>query len=135
MATELATAATTAQEMIDRLAAIAAAELAGQGLAREARFGYEADAKLPACHAAIIASGWTVEHSTHGSVYYTRPGSDFRHRGQVQRMRLSNHEVPATAERDGARFTWAKHGYQITTSINSLKQCLQDISDFGEDFE
>jgi hypothetical protein len=135
MTTELLTAATTAQEMIDRLAAIAATELASQGLSRHDRFGYEADAKLPACHAAIVTSGWTVEHSTQGSVYYTRTGSDFRHRGKVQRMRLSNHEVPATAERDAAGFTWAKHGYQITTNTNSLEQCLQDIADFSEDFE
>jgi hypothetical protein len=135
MTTKLATPAAIAQEMIDIIAANAAKELAKQGLARHDRFGYEADARLPACHDAIVSSGWAVEHSTHGSVYYTRPGSEFRHRGKIQRMRLSNHEVPVTSEREEVSFTWAKHGYQITTSTSSLKQCLQDIADFNEDFE
>jgi hypothetical protein len=135
MATATMTAPETAKQMIATLTNEAARELARTDLTLQDRRGYAADAKLAACHAAIVESGWTVEHSTHGSIYYTRPGNDFHHRGQVQRLRLSNHEVPMTGEREASGFTWAKHGYQITTSINSLERCLQDIADIGEDFE
>lgn len=135
MATATSNTKETAEQMIESLASDASRELARDGLTRQDRFGYEADLKLVDCHKAIVASGWAVEHSTHGSVYYTREGSDFVHNGKPQRMRLSNHEVPSTAERDAAGFTWARHGYQIITQGKSLQGLLQDIADFNEDFE
>lgn len=56
-------------------------------------------------------------------VYYSRGG---------ERLRLSNHEVPTTAEREDAKFTWAKHGWQVITARSSLDACHREIDEMEE---
>lgn len=116
----------TAEAMLDRLAASAEFSLARESLDRHDRFGYEADARLRPLHERLLSLGWTVETSTHGSVYYSRDG---------ERLRLSNHEVPSTAERDDAttngRWTWTRCGWQIITT-KSLESCMREIAEMEE---
>jgi hypothetical protein len=116
----------TAEAMLDRLASLAEFSLARESLARHDRFGYEADARMRPIHNHLVGLGWVVETSTHGSVYYSRDG---------ERLRLSNHEVPSTAEREDAttngRWTWTRCGWQIITT-KSFESCMKDISEMEE---
>jgi hypothetical protein len=116
--------ATLAEEMLHRLSTAANHAIARETLSRQDRFGYEADARLLPIHRRLVSLGWAVETSTHGSVYYSRNG---------ERLRLSNHEVPATAERDDAvangKWSWSRCGYQITTERQTVENCLKDIDD------
>ncbi|MBM4023014.1 MAG: hypothetical protein FJ284_12405 [Planctomycetes bacterium] len=115
-----------AEKMLDQLAASAAHSLQHEQLDRHDRFGFEADARLRLVHDRLVAVDWTVETHTRGSVYYTKGG---------ERLRLSNHEVPGTAEREHAAssggWTWHRHGWQITTRSN-LDACLAQIYEIEE---
>lgn len=113
----------TAEEMLDRLTRSAEFSLANERLDRHDRFGYEADQRLRPLHDRLVGLGWIVETSTRGSVYYSRSG---------ERLRLSNHEVPTTAERDAAQFTWARHGWQVITERSSLDACHREIDEIEE---
>jgi len=108
--------------MIRRLWTVASQAIADDGLSRQDRLGYEADMRLRPLHERLVALGWIVETSTHGSVYYSRGG---------ERLRLSNHEVPWTAERqdasDNGRWSWHRSGYQIITERQSLDECMSEI--------
>jgi hypothetical protein len=112
-----------AEEMLDRLTRSAEFSLQRERLDRHDRFGYEADQRLRPLHDRLVGLGWIVETSTRGSVYYSRGG---------ERLRLSNHEVPTTAEREDARFTWAKHGWQVITERLSLDACHSEIDEIEE---
>jgi hypothetical protein len=120
------TALMNAEAMIDRLAAAAEFALNREALTRHDRFGYEADARLRPIHDHLTSRGWIVETSTRGSVYYSKNG---------ERLRLSNHEVPSTAERDDAttngRWTWTRCGWQIITT-NRLESCMKEIDEIEE---
>jgi hypothetical protein len=116
----------TAEAMLGRLAASAEFSLKHESLTRHDRFGYEADARMRPIHSHLVGLGWTVETSTQGSVYYSKNG---------ERLRLSNHEVPSTVERDDAtangRWTWARCGWQVITT-KSLDSCIKDIAEIEE---
>ena len=120
-------AATAADEMIRRLWATASQATTNETLTRQDRFGYEADMRLLPLHRHLVGLGWVVETSTHGSVYYTRGG---------ERLRLSNHEVPRTAERANAaehgRWSWDRCGWQIITERQSVERCLEEIEEMEE---
>lgn len=116
-----------ADVMIDRLEDAARVALAGERLTRQDRFGYESDMRLRPLHDRLVGLGWIVETSTHGSIYYTRGG---------ERLRLSNHEVPWTAERGHAaehgRWSWDRCGWQIITERQTVEQCLAEIEEMEE---
>jgi hypothetical protein len=122
--TETTDAAAAAGEMIRRLWAAASAAITSEKLTRQDRFGYEADMRLLPLHRNLVGLGWIVETSTRGSVYYSKGG---------ERLRLSNHEVPQTAERDHAaengRWSWHRCGYQIITERQTVDQCLGEIDE------
>lgn len=115
-----------AEAMINRLSASAEYSLNRESLSRHDRFGYEADSRLRPIHDHLVVLGWTVETSTHGSVYYSKNG---------ERLRLSNHEVPSTTERDDAtasgRWTWARCGWQVITT-HTLDACMKEIAEIEE---
>lgn len=119
----MTTPQTTAEEMLDRLAQSAEYSLSRETISRQDRFGYLADQRLRPLHDRLVGLGWIVETSTYGSVYYQRAG---------ERLRLSNHEVPATAEREAAEWTWARHGWQVITERQSLDACLAEIEEIEE---
>jgi hypothetical protein len=116
-----------AEEMIRRLWAAASQAITNEKLTRQDRFGYEADMRLMPLHRHLVGLGWIVETSTHGSVYYTRGG---------ERLRLSNHEVPWTAERGHAaehgRWSWDRCGWQIITERQTVERCLEEIDEMEE---
>jgi len=112
-----------AKEMLDRLAKSAAFSLQSKSVSLSDRRGYEADLRLRPLHDRLISLGWLVETSTQGSVYYSR--------GE-ERIRLSNHEVPMTAERNDAAWTWARCGWKVTSSCGSLKSCMDEIDEIEE---
>jgi len=116
----------TAEAMLDRLVASAEFSLSNESLTRHDRFGYESDARLRPIHSHLVGLGWTVETSTRCSVYYSKDG---------ERLRLSNHEVPSTAEREDAtangRWTWTRCGWQVITT-KSLDSCIKEISEIEE---
>lgn len=114
----------TAEEMLDRLTRSAEFSLASERLDRHDRFGYEADQRLRPLHDRLVGLGWLVETSTYGSVYYRRGD---------ERLRLSNHEVPATAEREASAWTWSRHGWQVITERQSLDACLAEIEEIEEE--
>ncbi len=120
-------AAAAAEEMIRRLWAAASLAITNERLTRQDRFGYEADMRLLPLHRKLVGLGWIVETSTHGSVYYTRG---------CERLRLSNHEVPWTAERqdaaDNGRWSWHSKGWQIITERQTVEQCLAEIDEMEE---
>jgi hypothetical protein len=120
-------ATTAAEAMLRRLEAAASLALAGERLTRLDRFGYEADIRLLPLHQRLVGLGWNVETSTHGSVYYTRDG---------ERLRLSNHEVPWSAERADAaehgRWSWDRCGWQIITERQTVERCLAEIEEMEE---
>lgn len=122
--TETTNAAAAAEEMIRRLWVAASHAITSETLTRQDRFGYEADMRLMPLHRKLVGLGWIVETSTHGSVYYSKEGS---------RLRLSNHEVPWSAERqaasDGGAWTWHRCGYQIITERQTVEQRLKEIDD------
>ena len=113
----------SAEAMLDKLVKSAEFSLASSSLTRQDRFGYEADQRLRPLHDRLVGLGWIVETSTRGSVYDSRDG---------ERLRLSNHEVPTTAEREGAQFTWARHGWQVITERSSLDACMAEIDEIEE---
>lgn len=119
-----------AESMLDRLAgqASAALNIDGGAMSRQDRFAYEADLRLRPIHDRLVGLGWNVETSTHGSVYYTRDG---------HRLRLSNHDVPATSEREHAvafgGWSWHKCGYQIVTQRLTLEALMQEVDDIEVD--
>lgn len=112
-----------AEAMLDRITRSAEYSLARETLSRQDRFGYEADQRLRPLHDRLVGLGWTVETSTYGSIYYRRGG---------ERLRLSNHEVPMTAEREESGFTWARHGWQVITERQSLDACMAEIEEIEE---
>jgi len=112
-----------AEAMLDRLARSAEFSLQREQLDRHDRFGYEADQRLRPLHDRLVALGWIVETSTRGSVYYSRG---------VERLRLSNHEVLMTAEREVSEWTWARCGWQVITERQSLDACLAEIEEMEE---
>jgi hypothetical protein len=120
-------ATTTAEEMIRRLWAAASHAVTNERLTRQDRFGYEADMRLLPLHRHLVGLGWIVGTSTHGSVYYTRGG---------ERLRLSNHEVPWSAERADAaehgRWSWDRCGWQIITERQTVERCLAEIEEMEE---
>jgi hypothetical protein len=120
-------ATTTAEEMIRRLWAAASHAVTNETLTRQDRFGYEADMRLLPLHRHLVGLGWIVGTSTHGSVYYTRGG---------ERLRLSNHEVPWSAERADAaehgRWSWDRCGWQIITERQTVERCLAEIEEMEE---
>jgi hypothetical protein len=120
-------ATTAADQMVRRLWEAASQALANEKLTRQDRFGYEADMRLRPLHDRLVGLGWTVETSTHGSVYYTRSG---------ERLRLSNHEVPWTAERQDAaehgKWSWDRCGWQIITERQTVERCLEEIEEMEE---
>lgn len=109
--------------MLDRITMSAGHSLARETLSRQDRFGYEADQRLRPLHDRLVGLGWIVETSTRGSVYYQKAG---------ERLRLSNHEVPMTAEREEAGWTWAKNGWQVITERSSLDACMAEIGEIEE---
>ena len=113
----------SAEVMLDKLAKSAEFSLASSNLSRQDRFGYEADQRLRPLHDRLVGLGWIVETSTRGSVYYLRAG---------ERLRLSNHEVPMTAEREESGWTWAKNGWQVITERSSLDACMAEIEEIEE---
>ena len=113
----------SAEVMLDKLAKSAEFSLASSNLSRQDRFGYEADQRLRPLHDRLVGLGWIVETSTRGSVYYLRAG---------ERLRLSNHEVPMTAEREESGWTWAKNGWQVITERSSLDACMAEIGEIEE---
>ncbi len=119
-----------AEWMLDRLASAAssALDIDGASMTRQDRFAWEGDRRLRPLHDRLVGLGWIVETSTHGSVYYTR--------GEY-RLRLSNHEVPATAEREHAAanggWSWHRCGYQIVSSGQPLERLLKEIGEIEED--
>lgn len=119
-----------AEAMLDRLASTAssALRLDGDTMTRRDRFAWEGDQRLRPLHDRLVSLGWIVETSTHGSVYYTR--------GE-HRLRLSNHEVPATSEREHAvahgRWSWHRCGYQIISSGQAIERLLEEIDEIEED--
>jgi hypothetical protein len=125
--TETTDAAAAADEMIRRLWAAASHAITNDKLTRQDRFGYEADMRLMPLHRRLVGLGWIVETSTHGSVYYTRGG---------KRLRLSNHEVPWTVERQDAvergGWSWHSKGWQIITERQTVEQCLEEIDEMEE---
>jgi hypothetical protein len=122
--TETTNAAAAAEEMIRRLWVAASHAITRETLTRQDRFGYEADMRLMPLHRKLVGLGWIVETSTPGSVYYSKDGN---------RLRLSNHEVPWSAERQAASdcggWTWHRCGYQIITERQTVEQCLKEIDD------
>ena len=122
--TEKADALAAAEEMIRQLWTAASHAITSESLTRHDRFGYEADMRLLPLHRALVGQGWVVETSTRGSIYYSKGG---------ERLRLSNHEVPQTAERAHAaangRWSWHRCGYQIITERQTVDQCLAEIDD------
>ena len=113
----------SAEAMLDKLVKSAEFSLASSSLTRQDRFGYEADQRLRPLHDRLVGLGWIVETSTRGSVYYRKAS---------ERLRLSNHEVPMTAEREEARWTWAKNGWQVITERSSLDACMAEIDEIEE---
>ena len=122
------TPAVAAEAMLDRLLSSAEYSLGREQIDRHSRFGFEADARLRPIHDRLVALSWTVETHTHGSVYYTKG---------KERLRLSNHEVPSTAEREyaaaGGGWTWSKHGWQIITAHQTIDACMAEIDEIEED--
>jgi len=120
-------ATSTAEEMIRRLWAAASHAITNETLTRQDRFGYEADMRLLLLHRRLVGLGWIVETSTHGSIYYARGG---------ERLRLSNHEVPWTAERqdaaDNGRWSWHRCGWQVITERHTVERCLAEIDEIEE---
>ena len=113
----------SAEVMLDKLVKSAEFSLASGNLPRQDRFGYEADQRLRPLHDRLVGLGWIVETSTRGSVYYQKAG---------ERLRLSNHEVPLTAEREESGWTWAKNGWQVITERMSLDACMAEIEEIEE---
>lgn len=117
-----------ANEMLAQLDAAARYSLDRETLDRHDRFAFEADARLLPIHERLVSLGWMVETHTRGSVYYTKGG---------ERLRLSNHEVPLTAEREYAAssggWTWSRHGWQIITARQTLDACLAEIQEIEDD--
>jgi hypothetical protein len=116
-----------AEGMVGRLHRLAELSLADRSLSLSDRRGYTADLALKPLHQWILGRGWTVETSTHGSVYYTK---------DVERLRLSNHEVPTNHERADAaevgRWSWDRCGYQIITSLQPLERCVEYLNGIEE---
>jgi hypothetical protein len=125
--TDTTDAAAAAEEMIRRLWAAASQAITNKKLTRQDRFGYEADMRLMLLHRRLVGLGWIVETSTHGSVYYARGG---------ERLRLSNHEVPWTVERQDAvengGWSWHSKGWQIITERQTVEQCMKEIDEMEE---
>jgi hypothetical protein len=119
-----------AEEMLRLIESAAGFSLTRGGLTRQDRFGYEADMRLRPLHERLVVLGWVVETSTHGSVYYSRDG---------ERLRLSNHEVPRTAERADAaahgRWSWDRCGWQIITERQTIERCMEEIEEMEEAIE
>ena len=116
-----------AEEMLRLIESAAGFSLTRGGLTRQDRFGYEADMRLRPLHERLVGLGWSVETSTHGSVYYSRDG---------ERLRLSNHEVPWTSERqdavDHGGWSWHCKGWQIITERQTVEQCMAEIEEMEE---
>lgn len=116
-----------AEQMMDRLASTAEYALQRELLDRHERRGYQADLRLRPLHNRLIELGWVVQTHTNGSVYYTKGG---------ERVRLSNHEVPSTAEREHAAssggWTWHRHGWQIITAFGDSDKCFAEIAAIEE---
>ena len=112
-----------AEAMLDKLVNSAEFSLASGNLPRQDRFGYEADQRLRPLHDHLVGLGWIVDNSTRGSVYYRKAS---------ERLRLSNHEVPLTAEREESGWTWAKNGWQVITERMSLDACMAEIEEIEE---
>lgn len=116
-----------ASQMVERLWADAEAAMRRDDLSRHDRFGYLADQRLKPLHERLVSLGWIVETHTNGSVYYSRGG---------ERLRLSNHEVPRTAEREDAatrgRWSWDRCGWQIITATSSLDALHGEIDEIEE---
>lgn len=125
-ANQYALVAHAAGQMVDRLWAEADVALRDDGLSRQDRAGYLADQRLKPLHERLAGLGWIVETHTHGSVYYSRGG---------ERLRLSNHEVPRTSEREDAakhgRWSWDRCGWQVITtrSLDSLHEEIDEIEE------
>ena len=113
--------------MVRRLCEEANRAISAGGLTRQDHFGYEADMRLLPLHRHLVGLGWIVETSTHGSVYYSRDG---------ERLRLSNHEVPWTSERqdavDHGGWSWHCKGWQIITERQTVEQCMAEIEEMEE---
>lgn len=98
-------------EMFHRsLASAAANEKASQEASR--KIGSQFDA----AHSRLVASGYEMEHQSGGSRYYRHPDG--------RRLRVADHYVPLTAERDynvsGGGFSWANSGSQIILPSHDL---------------
>lgn len=98
-------------EMFHRsLASAAANEKASQEASR--KIGSQFDA----AHSHLVASGYEMEHQSGGSRYYRHPDG--------RRLRVADHYVPLTAERDhnvsGGGFSWANSGSQIILPSHDL---------------
>lgn len=81
---------------------------------REERRSKAAALQAPTIHDALLKQGWQFEYmSSSGSLYYKK--SD-------QSLRVADHEVPATAERQHnakhGGFTWADNDNQIILPLN-----------------
>jgi hypothetical protein len=73
----------------------------------------EAKLRMAEAHTRAVELGWKPESmTTSGSLYYTKNG---------HRLRISDHDVPETAERKHASneggFSWATDGQQVNTSL------------------
>lgn len=115
-------------EMLSALESAARFAMERDDVSRQDRFGYEADVRLRPLHEKLVSLGWAVEAHTRGSIYYSRG---------KHRLRLSNHEVPFTAEREYAAsnggWTWHRHGWQIITARTTLSDCLAEIDEIEEE--
>lgn len=115
-----------AASMVDRLWSEADVALRDDSLSRQDRAGYIADQRLKPLHQRLVGLGWIVETYTHGSVYYSRG---------AERLRLSNHEVPRTSEREDAarhgRWSWDRCGWQVITtrSLDALHGEIDEIEE------
>lgn len=81
------------------------------------------DLLMPKVHDRLIASGWKPEYVSGGSSFYYSKGD--------RRLRVSDHDVPLTAEREynasNGGFSWASKGEKIT-----LEPCIGEAGVWAE---
>lgn len=88
---------------------------------REEKRLLRADVQKPAVHKMLLADGYSFERMTKSGSLYYRKGDDL--------LRVSDHEVPATAERlsnaKNGGFSWADSENQIILPVNNITGVLQ----------
>lgn len=113
-------------EMSDAITAVvrrAEMILAMSDASRQDKAQCRMDLLLPKAHERLLASGWNPEHVSGGSSFYYSKGE--------RRLRVSDHDVPLTAEREynaaNGGFSWSSKGEKIT-----LEPWLGEVGLFAE---